>query len=124
MRLWVTAFCLAAFTLTLTAQPNLGTMAKSEPPALQAHSAAPPVPQVVKDLPVRKVVLYKNGVGYFEHAGPSAAISASRSTSLRRSLMTSCNRSPCLTKTAGGSQASTTTPRHHWPNNSRRSPLE
>ena len=23
----------------------------------------------VKDLPVRKVVLYKNGVGYFEHAG-------------------------------------------------------
>jgi hypothetical protein len=25
--------------------------------------------QVVKDLPVRKVVLYKNGVGYFEHAG-------------------------------------------------------
>jgi hypothetical protein len=24
---------------------------------------------VVKDLPVRKVVLYKNGVGYFEHAG-------------------------------------------------------
>ncbi|UWZ86860.1 carboxypeptidase regulatory-like domain-containing protein [Occallatibacter riparius] len=26
-------------------------------------------PQVVKDLPVRKVVLYKNGVGYFEHSG-------------------------------------------------------
>jgi hypothetical protein len=24
---------------------------------------------VIKDLPVRKVVLYKNGVGYFEHAG-------------------------------------------------------
>ncbi|MGA7243723.1 MAG: hypothetical protein WBX19_11090, partial [Terracidiphilus sp.] len=69
MRLWVTAFCLAAFTLTLTAQPNLGTMAKSEPHALQAHSPAAPVPQVVKDLPVRKVVLYKNGVGYFEHAG-------------------------------------------------------
>ena len=29
----------------------------------------PAQPQVVKDLPVRKVVLYKNGVGYFEHAG-------------------------------------------------------
>jgi len=27
------------------------------------------MPPVVKDLPVRKVVLYKNGVGYFEHAG-------------------------------------------------------
>jgi len=26
-------------------------------------------PSTVKDLPVRKVVLYKNGVGYFEHAG-------------------------------------------------------
>ena len=26
-------------------------------------------PAVIKDLPVRKVVLYKNGVGYFEHAG-------------------------------------------------------
>jgi hypothetical protein len=32
--------------------------------------AAPQVAQgVVKDLPVHKVVLYKNGVGYFEHAG-------------------------------------------------------
>jgi hypothetical protein len=30
---------------------------------------APQGSQVVKDLPVRKVVLYKNGVGYFEHAG-------------------------------------------------------
>jgi hypothetical protein len=29
----------------------------------------PQASQVVKDLPVRKVVLYKNGVGYFEHAG-------------------------------------------------------
>ena len=26
-------------------------------------------PAAIKDLPVRKVVLYKNGVGYFEHAG-------------------------------------------------------
>jgi hypothetical protein len=26
-------------------------------------------PSTAKDLPVRKVVLYKNGVGYFEHAG-------------------------------------------------------
>jgi hypothetical protein len=77
MRLWVTTLCLANFTVILTAQSN---PAKSKPPVPQAHSAsvqvapkarlAPPqVAQVVKDLPVRKVVLYKNGVGYFEHAG-------------------------------------------------------
>jgi hypothetical protein len=34
-----------------------------------ARFISPGPPQVVKDLPVRKVVLYKNGVGYFEHAG-------------------------------------------------------
>ncbi len=80
MRLWVTALCLANFSVILTAQSNPGTPAKPKPPVPQAHSAsvqvapkarlAPPqVAQVVKDLPVRKVVLYKNGVGYFEHAG-------------------------------------------------------
>ena len=35
-----------------------------------AKSVAPSVPSgTLKDLPVRRVVLYKNGVGYFEHAG-------------------------------------------------------
>ena len=63
MRRILTVFCLAAFTVTLAAQSPAGSAAK---PKL----AAPQVPQgVVKDLPVRKVVLYKNGVGYFEHAG-------------------------------------------------------
>ena len=49
--------------------------------ALHAQAAAAPVkqktlvaiepvtPAAIKDLPVRKVVLYKNGVGYFEHSG-------------------------------------------------------
>jgi hypothetical protein len=32
-------------------------------------AAAPTPTGAVSDLPVRKVVLYKNGVGYFEHAG-------------------------------------------------------
>ena len=62
MRLWVTALCLAICTLNLTSQQ----------PAKPPHSgpkAQLASPQVVKDLPVRKVVLYKNGVGYFEHAG-------------------------------------------------------
>jgi hypothetical protein len=34
-----------------------------------APAAASATPGSVTDLPVRKVVLYKNGVGYFEHAG-------------------------------------------------------
>jgi hypothetical protein len=64
MRLWVTALCLATTALNVNAQITPAT--KPDHPAAQARSAASPV---VKDLPVRKVVLYKNGVGYFEHAG-------------------------------------------------------
>ena len=59
MRRILAVFCLAAFTVTLAAQAPAGSAVKPK--------LAPP--QVVKDLPVRKVVLYKNGVGYFEHAG-------------------------------------------------------
>ena len=70
MRRILTVFCLATFTVALSAQAPAGTAAKPKLAAPQvppkAQSAAP---QVVKDLPVRKVVLYKNGVGYFEHAG-------------------------------------------------------
>src|SRR5208282_1447809 len=76
MRRTLAVFFLVAFTLTLTAQ----TPAPVKSPTNPAHGAAkPPIvpkqeapkaqsaaPQV---LPVRKVVLYKNGVGYFEHAG-------------------------------------------------------
>jgi hypothetical protein len=52
-------------TTTLAAQPPTAPPSKAKP-ATQAEAAAP---AAVKDLPVRKVVLYKNGVGYFEHAG-------------------------------------------------------
>jgi hypothetical protein len=51
-----------AFTLQLTAQTTAANPSKKTDPA-PASAAA------IKDLPVRKVVLYKNGVGYFEHAG-------------------------------------------------------
>src|SRR5271157_3318552 len=70
MRRILAVFCLVAFTLTLAAQSPAGSAAK---PKLAAPQVPPQAqmapPQVVKDLPVRKVVLYKNGVGYFEHAG-------------------------------------------------------
>ena len=54
------ALLLLALPLTLPAQNPNAPAAKS--------SAAPAAPSAI-DLPVRKVVLYKNGVGYFEHAG-------------------------------------------------------
>lgn len=63
--------CTTTFSLGAQA-PDSSSVAVNAPkhaehpgPAMStAVSAAP-----VKDLPVRKVVLYKNGVGYFEHAG-------------------------------------------------------
>ena len=75
MRLWVTALCLAFSALNLNGQSSpitstshTGPKARSAPmPAPKAQLAPPQVAQV--PLPVRKVVLYKNGVGYFEHAG-------------------------------------------------------
>jgi len=58
-----------ALTVTLAAQSPDGSPTKPKTVVPKALLAAPQVPQVVKDLPVHKVVLYKNGVGYFEHAG-------------------------------------------------------
>src|SRR5579872_4151604 len=34
-----------------------------------ARAQNPPAPAPITKLPVRRVVLYKNGVGYFEHLG-------------------------------------------------------
>ena len=65
MRYVLAVVCLLSCSLTLAAQsaaPNLKSKSS-------ASAASPSVSSVVKDLPVRKVVLYKNGVGYFEHAG-------------------------------------------------------
>jgi hypothetical protein len=65
MRRAMLVFCVAFLSLNLTAQSTAEPAAGSSPSAPQA-AATPPT---IKDLPVRKVVLYKNGVGYFEHAG-------------------------------------------------------
>jgi hypothetical protein len=70
MRRTFALFFLFALTLVVVAQSPAPSKTPTKPvlpqPAPKAQLAAP---QVVKDLPVRKVVLYKNGVGYFEHAG-------------------------------------------------------
>jgi len=73
MRRTFALFFLFALTHVVVAQTPVpqksSTKLVAPQPAATQQLAAPQVPQVVKDLPVRKVVLYKNGVGYFEHAG-------------------------------------------------------
>jgi hypothetical protein len=74
MRLWVTALCLASSALPIQAQTKEpqrpAPKAQLAPPQVAKAQQAPPQgAQGAKELPVRKVVLYKNGVGYFEHAG-------------------------------------------------------
>jgi hypothetical protein len=71
MRRILAAFSLVAFTLNLAAQSPAGVAAQSKAAAKAAGPsiAASSIPPIIKDLPVRKVVLYKNGVGYFEYAG-------------------------------------------------------
>ena len=68
MRRILAVLCLFVLVLTVSiaAQAPANSAVKASKTAPKAQLAAP---QVVKDLPVRKVVLYKNGVGYFEHAG-------------------------------------------------------
>jgi hypothetical protein len=61
MRRFLPAALVFVLSLTLPAQAP-------KAPTAKAPSAAPAAPASI-DLPVRKVVLYKNGVGYFEHAG-------------------------------------------------------
>jgi hypothetical protein len=64
MRHVALAVTLSLLTSTLPAQ-TAGTGVKPKP----ISTIEPGAPAAIKDLPVRKVVLYKNGVGYFEHSG-------------------------------------------------------
>ncbi len=66
MRLVLIALGVAVSSFALTAETASTPGTRSKPPAAALSAGIPPI---VKDLPVRKVVLYKNGVGYFEHAG-------------------------------------------------------
>src|SRR5579863_7136892 len=73
--------CLAVFQSNLMAEGALSSEVRSKRPAAtetastanaaMTPATTPPAASLasIKDLPVRKVVLYKNGVGYFEHAG-------------------------------------------------------
>ena len=70
--LCIVPLLLFAFTLELAAQAAPGESAAKKDglrPVVSAAGSAATNTTAIKDLPVRKVVLYKNGVGYFEHAG-------------------------------------------------------
>jgi Domain of unknown function (DUF4139) len=70
MRRSFAAFLVLVLPLTLLAQtPKAPAPKRPSSAAPTAPSAAHDAPHDTTDLPVRKVVLYKNGVGYFEHAG-------------------------------------------------------
>ena len=65
MRVVFPASLLVLATISLAAQTANAPQKKPTPAATAPTAARNPA----IDLPVRKVVLYKNGVGYFEHAG-------------------------------------------------------
>jgi hypothetical protein len=71
MRRLLFVISLVAFTFMLSTQSASGKKAKAESTAEStgAANAVPAIPAEIRDLPVHKVVLYKNGVGYFEHSG-------------------------------------------------------
>ena len=66
MRLVLIALGVAVSSLVSTAETASSSATRSQSAAAAVRADIPPI---VKGLPVRKVVLYKNGVGYFEHAG-------------------------------------------------------
>jgi hypothetical protein len=63
--------CAVVFALEVEAQSLTSKTRATGEVAGASMSAMPAADSTggIKDLPVRKVVLYKNGVGYFEHAG-------------------------------------------------------
>ncbi len=69
VRRFLIAFCVAVSAFSISAQtaPKPQHIKTPTPPQVAPAEMSPHV--LVKDLPVRKVVLYKNGVGYFQHAG-------------------------------------------------------
>jgi len=63
MRRALAFLCALSATCAIAQQPAPITRSSS----LAANALA--TPSTVKDLPVRQVILYKNGIGYFEHSG-------------------------------------------------------
>ncbi len=86
------------------AQTNPEKIAQSEATAKEVRGAAT---EPAASLPVRRVVLYKNGVGYFEHLGRV------RGNQTVHVDFTSAQLNDVLKSLR--SPASTTTPKPRWP---------
>src|SRR5689334_18068336 len=56
----------ATFLVTLSLVQSISAQPQEVPKAFSSGSRANPA---ADNLPIKRVVLYKNGVGYFEHAG-------------------------------------------------------
>jgi len=69
MRRVLFALLPVVFAASLAAQHSNKPLVESASPADAPGATAGAPGGAISDLPVRKVVLYKNGVGYFEHAG-------------------------------------------------------
>ncbi len=81
MKLRCAASTLAALLIALPAfgQPSANKPARAAAPKAET-SAAQAAATPAADLPIRRVVLYKNGVGYFEH---QAKVTGSRELNIR-----------------------------------------
>jgi hypothetical protein len=73
MNLRIRYLCVLTLSASIaSAQTKSPTQEKSQPPVKNAEAseaASSPSTDGKSKLPVRRVVLYKNGVGYFEHLG-------------------------------------------------------
>jgi len=68
MRRLSAVLTLAVLALSASGFAQSATQASAKAPAKTSHAAAAAV-ETAAELPIHRVVLYKNGVGYFEHEG-------------------------------------------------------
>jgi len=68
MRRWPAILTLALLALSAPGFAQSANQATAKAPAKSSHAAAASV-ETTTELPIHRVVLYKNGVGYFEHEG-------------------------------------------------------
>src|SRR5580693_6474982 len=71
--LWFVVLCSSSITFARQ-KSSAPTKSNPAPPAASSTREPRPASETLEKLPVRRVVLYKNGVGYFEHLGRVSGI--------------------------------------------------
>ena len=70
MRPSLALLCIIMTTISMAAQPYQATEPAQKPaPRVRTEESSSSHPSPAQALPVRQVILYKNGIGYFEHTG-------------------------------------------------------